>query len=87
MMIHTLMASKVPEMAMTSDEAERVSSAYVNFCDHHDIPILSAKRLSEVELISMLWMVYGTRVIAIRSRMKDDVRAAKARNVTPITQV
>lgn len=87
MMIHTLMASKVPEMAMTPDEAERVSSAYVNFCEHHDIPILSAKRLSEVELVSMLWMVYGTRVIAIRNRMKEDARAAKARNVTPITQV
>lgn len=79
MMVHTLMAAKVPEMALEMDEAERVSKAYINFCEYHDIPILSAKRMSEIELISMLWMVYGTRIIAIRNRMKVE----KAKNVTP----
>ena len=86
MMVHTLMAATVPEMAMTESEAERVSSAYVNFCEHHDIPILSAKRMSEIELVSMIWMVYGTRVIAIRNRIKEDAKIAAAKKVTPITQ-
>jgi hypothetical protein len=85
-MIHALMAAKIPEMELEPEEAERVSSAYIGFCQHHDIPILSAKRMSEIELISMIWMVYGTRVIAIRNRIKEETKVNAAKRVTPITQ-
>jgi hypothetical protein len=87
LMVHTMLAAKVPEMLLTPDEAERVSSAYIDFCEHHDIPVLSAKRMSEINLISMIFTVYGTRIVAIRSRMKEDAKVKKAKNVTPIQAV
>jgi hypothetical protein len=87
LMVHTMLAAKVPEMLLTPDEAERVSSAYIDFCEHHDIPVLSAKRMSEINLISMIFTVYGTRIVAIRSRMKEDAKVKKAKNVTPMQAV
>lgn len=77
--IHTLMATKIPEMELAEGEAKKVSNAYIEFCIHHEIPVLSAKRMSEINLIGALWMVYGTRIVAIRNRMKVE----KAKNVTP----
>ena len=86
-MVHALMQAKIPEMELAEGEAKRVSDAYIDFCVHHEIPILSEKRMSEINLISALWMVYGTRVIAIRNRMKEEAKVKKARNVTPMQAV
>lgn len=86
-MVHALMQAKIPEMELAEGEAKRVSDAYIDFCVHHEIPILSAKRMSEINLISALWMVYGTRVIAIRNRMKEEAKVKKARNITPMQAV
>jgi hypothetical protein len=89
LMAHTWAAVflKTPEIALTTEEAKKLSDAYTNFCEYHDIPILSPKRMSEVNMILALGMVYGPRVIAVRNRIKEEARVKKARNVTPIAAV
>lgn len=89
LMAHTWAAVflKCPEIALTQDEAKRLSDSYANFCEYHDIPILSAKRMSEINMILALGMVYGPRVVAVRNRIKEEAKVKKAKNVTPISQV
>jgi hypothetical protein len=84
MFIHNVMATKVPEMMLEEKEAEQLSDAYSSFCEHHDIPVLSDKRISEINLVMAIFTVYGTRAMAIRNRLKEEARIKKARNVTPI---
>lgn len=85
-MIHAMMATKfaMPELALEPEEAKRLNDAYANFCAHHKIPILSEKRVSEIQLCSALFMVYGTRFTAVRNRMKN-AKNRKA-NITPFPQ-
>lgn len=81
-MLHGMMATKIPEMLLTPDEAKRVADVYTDFCENHEIPVLSAKRMSEINMVTMLFSVYGTRLVAIRNRMKEDERVKHAKNVT-----
>ena len=78
---------KTPELELSEDEAKKLSDAYSNFCAHHDVPVLSDKRLSEINMIAALGMVYGPRLIAVRNRKKEESAAKKAKNVTPFSQV
>jgi hypothetical protein len=89
LMAHTWAAVflKTPELNLTEDEADKLSNAYNNFCEYHDIPILSPKRMSEINMILALGMVYGPRVVAVRNRIKEEAKVKKARNVTPIAAV
>lgn len=89
MMVHTLASVylKTPELALDETEAKKLSEAYSTFCLHHDIPVLSEKRMSEIQLISAAFMVYVPRMIAVRNRWKDEERVRKAKNVTPFGPV
>jgi hypothetical protein len=78
---------KTPEIALSEDEAEQLNTAYCTFCEYHEIPLLTAKRMSEINLISALFFVYGPRYVAIRNRHKEEKRAKNAKNVTPIVAV
>jgi hypothetical protein len=78
---------KTPELLLTEEETEKFNSAYVNFCQYHEIPILSDKRMSEINLIATLCLIYGPRYVAIRNRHKQERAAKRATNVTPITAV
>jgi hypothetical protein len=75
---------KTPELMLDEKEAKQLSDAYSEFCVHHNVPVLSDKRLSEVNMITAMMMVYAPRIIAIRNRVREEKKVTKARNVTPI---
>jgi hypothetical protein len=84
-MAHTWAATllKTPELMLDEKEAKQLSDAYEHFCQHHDVPVMSAKRLSEIQLIGALGMVYGTRFMAVRERLKHE-RATRRNKVVQI---
>jgi hypothetical protein len=86
LMAHTWAAAflKTPELQLEKEEAKQISDAYIEFCQYHDVPMLSPKRLSEINLIAALGLVYVPRVIAIRNRTKEERRAANAKKVQVI---
>lgn len=81
-MLHTLAATVLhtPELILAPEETKQLSDAYANFCEYHDVPILTPKRMSEIQLISTAFMIYGTRLVAIRNRKRTEQN--NARNVT-----
>lgn len=88
LMAHTWAGTllKTPELIMTPEEAKQLSDAYASFCEYHEVPILTPKRMSELNLIAVLFMLYGPRFVAWRARMKEErVKKAKPINVTPIS--
>jgi hypothetical protein len=86
-MVHTLAAAilHAPEMLLDTEETKQVSDAYTTFCKHHEVPAVTAKRMSEVVLIGVALKVYGTRFVAIRNRKKME-NAERAANVTEMPQ-
>lgn len=80
-MIHTWASVllKTPEIALDEDELKQLSHAYDNFSEHHEVPILTPKRMSEIQLVSTLLMMYGTRFIAISNRKRAERNAQKLR--------
>lgn len=84
MMAHTWASVllKTPEIALTADEAKQLSDSYSVFCEHHDVPVISAKRMSEINLIASMFMVYGPRFVAVRNRHKQERAVKAAKNVT-----
>lgn len=71
-----------PEIALSEPEAKQLSDAYTNFCEYHDVPVLSPKRMSEINLIAACFVVYGPRFVAARNRMKESKKVKHAKNVT-----
>ena len=80
-MIHTWASVllKTPEIALDQDELKQLSEAYDNFSEHHEVPVLTPKRMSEIQLVSTLLMMYGTRFIAISNRKRAEKNARKLR--------
>ena len=89
LMAHTWAAVflKTPEIALAPEEAKQLSDAYSTFCDYHDIPILSPKRMSEINMIAALLLVYAPRVVAVRNRIREEKTVKNARKVQPIQAV
>jgi hypothetical protein len=82
-MAHTWAASilKTPELMLEEKEAKQLSDAYEVFCKHHDVPVMSAKRMSEIQMLGALGMIYGTRFVAIRERWKEERAARRSHKV------
>jgi hypothetical protein len=72
---------RTPELCLSQDEAQKLSDSYSTFCEYHDVPVLSAKRLSEINLIASLALVYFPRIVAVRNRIKEE-KINRTRNVT-----
>lgn len=83
-MVHTWASVllKTPELQLDQTEVKNLAGAYEEFCNYHDVPILTPKRMSEINLIAVALTTYGTRMVAIRNRKREE-RAAK---VVPINQ-
>lgn len=77
---------KTPEIMLEEKEAKSLSDAYSVFCQHHNVPVISEKRMSEINMIAALALVYGPRIIAVRNRVKEENKLKKAKNVTSFTQ-
>jgi hypothetical protein len=72
-MVHTWASVllKTPELKLEETEVKTLSDAYNEFCLYHEVPMLTPKRMSEVNLVIAALSIYGTRYVAIRQRMKD----------------
>jgi len=88
-MVHQWAAvfTKCPEIVLDETEAKKLNDAYATFCEYHEIPILSPKRMSEINMVAALMIVYGPRVVAIRNRIKEENKVKHAKNITPIAAV
>jgi hypothetical protein len=84
-MVHTWASVllKTPEIELEQDEAKRLANAYNEFCQWHDVPILTPKRMSEINLVAVALSLYGPRFVAWRNRMKQE-RQEKRGNIHPI---
>ena len=84
-MVHTWASVllKTPELMLDSTEVKTLSDSYSTFCEYHEVPILTPKRMSEVNLIATALMVYGTRYAAWRSRKRNE---SKPHVVQPMQQ-
>lgn len=87
-MIHTWASVllKTPELMLDPDEAKKLSESYATFCDHHEVPMLTAKRMSEINLIATVGMMYLPRIIAIGQRRKHTRHMRTATKVVPIVE-
>lgn len=83
-MVHTWASVllKTPELMLSQDESKQLSESYAEFSQYHEVPLLTPKRMSEVNLIGCMLALYGTRFVAIRNRRKNEHNTS---NVTPIT--
>jgi hypothetical protein len=86
-MVHTWAAIllKTPELQLDKDEVKKLSDSYVEFAQHHEVPLFTAKRMSEINLIACVSMIYLPRFFAVRNRMKDESKVKRAKNVTPFS--
>lgn len=75
-MVHTWASVllKTPELQLDASEVKQLSSAYETFTEYHEVPILTPKRMSEINLISTALIIYGTRFVAVRNRRKNEKR-------------
>lgn len=91
LLLHTMAASVLhtPELMLSDEEAKQLSDAYVEFSRHHEVGILSEKRMSEVMLISAVCMMYGPRLMAVRMRKKEEKkdRPFNVRGSQPVSAI
>lgn len=74
---------KTPELMLDKDEVKLLSESYATFAQHHTVPVMTEKRMSEVNLIVTVLALAGPRFVAIRNRKRSE---QKTGNVTPINQ-
>lgn len=78
-MVHTWASVilKTPELMLAPDEVKQLSAAYEQFTEYHEVPLLTPKRMSEINLISTALFMYGTRLVAIKNRKTTERNARK----------
>lgn len=63
---------KIPELSASPKELETLVTAYNEFAKYHPVPEFTEKRMSEVNLVIALGMIYGTRLIAFGKRKQNE---------------
>lgn len=73
-MVHTWASIlfKTPELMLDAEESKGLSDAYAQFCEHHDVPIMTEKRMSEINLVIAVLSLYGPRFVAFKNRKKNE---------------
>lgn len=64
-------AIKVPELALDEKEAKQIAEAGAKVATHYNV-IASPKTVDWVNFCMVLGMVYGTRLIAVRARLRTE---------------
>lgn len=75
---------KIPELELSDADRKKLVDALDTFEKYHEIPMLSAKRQSEINLILAFGSTYFPRMILMNKRIKENSKVRKAKNVTPI---
>lgn len=83
-MFHMMLAMRMPEMAITEQEAEQLSEAMVNYYRHSNT-VVSQKTMDLMALLYVVAMVEGTRLFAVLNRTRSEAAAKKSqqRNGAP----
>ena len=73
-MVHTWASVilKTPELMLETSEVKALSESYSTFCEYHEVPVLTPKRMSEITLIATALSIYGTRFVAIAKRKRNE---------------
>lgn len=74
---------KTPEFMFDETEVKTLSDSYATFAEHHDVPQLTEKRMSEINLTIAILSVAGPRIVAISNRKKNERTQS---NVTQMPQ-
>lgn len=85
-MVHTWGAIllKTPELMLTADESKKLSDSYAVFCEYHDVPVMTPKRMSEINLIVAIATLYGPRLIATRNRKRAEKGNGRVQQMPPV---
>lgn len=78
---HSILAAitKTPEFQLANQEAEEIAKAIGNVSRHYDVSA-SAKTVDIANLIMVLGMVYGSRLLAIRARKTNERKKQSQQN-------
>lgn len=79
-----------PELAMARDDCRELSQAWSDVNRHYNFALLDQKSADWFNLLQLVAVAYGTRVIAIRDRRRRDARPtsqprAQTGNPAPLT--
>jgi hypothetical protein len=74
--LHTMASSflKIPELEITSDEAERLGSAAARVADLYDVSVLSETTVAWINLAMVAGGIYGPRFMAAKINKKNNVQ-------------
>lgn len=73
-MVHTWgsVLLKTPELMLSPEESKKLSDAYSTFCEHHNVPVMTEKRMSEINMVVTVLALYGPRFIAVKNRKQKE---------------
>lgn len=82
---HAMLAgiTRTPELALDQGEAKTIAEATSKVAELYDVTA-DPKTIAWSNLIMTLGMVYGTRIVAINMRRKDERKKRAQSNVAPI---
>jgi hypothetical protein len=66
-----MLAGRLPEMAISLDEANRLAVAFCNYARHSNT-VISQKNVDLIALIGAVGMIEGTRLFAVISRKRRE---------------
>jgi hypothetical protein len=72
----------IPELEIAESEAQQLGDAVKRVGDHYDVKA-TEKSLAWTNLMTVLAMVYGTRMFAYRARKADEKKSSKQNVQTP----
>jgi hypothetical protein len=76
----------IDELKLEKDEAQQLASAIDHVNEVFGIPKLSEKASALIDITAALATVYGTRIVAIAARKKDEAKKAGAKpSPQPVT--
>lgn len=76
-------AVKVPEIALTENEAEQLANAASKVARHYDITA-SQKAMDWGNLMIALAVIYGPRMVLIGRKKKETVKNPVTQNTAPV---
>jgi hypothetical protein len=63
---------KTPELALDPTEAKQLADTYNEFAKHHEIPVMNAKRMSELNLGGAVLTIIGPRLMGLFLKKKHN---------------
>ena len=85
--IHNLFQSlasvRFKDFELDKEEKEKIDAALTNFAAYHELPLMSPKTASTIELLNALGMVYGPRIYTANVKRKLNAASKRAKKANP----